>query len=99
MTVPDPTGCPEIERPIDLTDTPGRDTPEQDTPQRRRGSGSPTISQHRRRPMIFADRQQAGRALRREQGVPGHGENGPCPGPPMRRLAFQHRAGVAQRDC
>jgi hypothetical protein len=25
MTVPDPTGQPDIERPIDLTDLPGRD--------------------------------------------------------------------------
>jgi len=32
MTVPDPTGRPEIERPIDLTDTPRYDTPDQDTP-------------------------------------------------------------------
>jgi hypothetical protein len=27
MTVPDPSGQPDIERPIDLTDTPERDTP------------------------------------------------------------------------
>jgi hypothetical protein len=27
MTVPDPTGQPDIERPIDLTDTPDRDNP------------------------------------------------------------------------
>ena len=27
MTVPDPTGQPDIERPIDLTDTPERDDP------------------------------------------------------------------------
>lgn len=27
MTVPDPTGQPDIERPIDLTDTPQQDNP------------------------------------------------------------------------
>lgn len=27
MTVPDPTGQPDVERPIDLTDTPDRDDP------------------------------------------------------------------------
>ena len=27
MTVPDPTGQPDLERPIDLTDAPGRDKP------------------------------------------------------------------------
>jgi hypothetical protein len=27
MTVPDPTGRPDIERPIDLTDTPDQDKP------------------------------------------------------------------------
>ena len=27
MTIPDPTGQPDIERPIDITDTPGRDNP------------------------------------------------------------------------
>jgi hypothetical protein len=56
MTVPDPTGRPEIERPIDLTDTsqhdtpeqdtPQHDTPEQDTPQRDKPEPAPTPEHH-----------------------------------------------------
>ena len=36
MTVPDPTGQPDIERPIDLTDTPEQDKP---TPQHQPDEG------------------------------------------------------------
>src|SRR4051794_36000130 len=50
MTVPDPpAGRPEIERPIDLTDTPGHDTsetPGQDTPHRGKPRPAPTPEHH-----------------------------------------------------
>ena len=46
MTVPDPIGRPDIERPIDLTDTPQHDTPEQDTPQRDKPGPAPTPEHH-----------------------------------------------------
>jgi len=49
MTVPDPAGRPQIERPIDLTDTPGHDTsetPGQDTPQHGKPGPAPTPEHH-----------------------------------------------------